>query len=127
RGHSVAAVGGGTSGTDVEAGTSSLVALRSVVEGWQLGGGSDELAEALALLDQLAAKLHRDVAELDAAQAWQHDGATSMTAWLRDRGGMTRAHAAGTVRTARRLRRWPATAQAWEGGSLSGGQVQAIS
>jgi hypothetical protein len=105
----------------------SVAALREVVEGWQLGVDADEVAEALGLLDRLTAKVHADLAAVDEAGLWEHDGATSMTAWLRSRGGLTRAEATRAVGTCRRLRRWPATAAAWEDGVLSGAQVQVIS
>lgn len=105
----------------------SLDALRAVVEGWDLAPHGDEVVEALVLLDRLTALLHRDVGSFDEARLWEDDGATSMTAWLRTHGGLTRSDAARTVSIARRLRRWPATARAWQAGQLAGGQVQAIS
>jgi hypothetical protein len=40
---------------------------------------------------------------------------------------MSGAQASATARLARRGRAWPVTAEAWEGGALSGGQVAAIS
>jgi hypothetical protein len=112
---------------DIAAVGGSLAGLRAVVEGWHLAVDGDEIAEALRLVDRLTAKVHADVAALDDAGLWEHDGATSLTAWLRHRGGMTRTQATTVAGTAKRLRSWPATAAAWEAGELTGGQVAAIS
>jgi hypothetical protein len=49
-----------------------------------------------------------------------------MPGWLRTFGRMTRNAAAAFTKTGRRLRSLPVTRDAWESGSLSGGQVQVI-
>jgi hypothetical protein len=49
-----------------------------------------------------------------------------MRAWLRDHGQMTNRDAAERVKTAKRLRAFPVTREAWEAGVLSQGQVTAI-
>ena len=87
---------------------------------------SAELAQVLGLLDRLTAKLSAAVGDFDHAGAWEADGATSMTAWLRHHGRMSGGAAASMARTAKRLRAAPATAAAWRNGVLSGGQVQAV-
>jgi Domain of unknown function (DUF222) len=84
------------------------------------------LCEALALADRLNAKLLAAVDGHDAAELWRHDGATSMTAWLRHHARQSGRDAARCTRTARRLRELPGTAAAYHDGALSGGQVQAI-
>ena len=49
-----------------------------------------------------------------------------MTAWLRDRGGLTRREAAHDALRAKRLRQLPVTRQAWFDGSVSAGQVEVV-
>ncbi len=84
------------------------------------------LTEAFGLVDRLNAKLVAAVGDHDAAELWRHDGATSMTAWLRHHSRQTGRQAALCTRTARRLRELPVTAAAYRDGVLSGGQIQAI-
>lgn len=84
------------------------------------------LREALGVADRLWAKISVAVGDFDAEGWWQHDGAASMTAWLRHHGELANADAHRLASTARRLRGWPATRQAWLDGVLSGGQVRAI-
>jgi hypothetical protein len=84
------------------------------------------LTEAFALADRLNAELLAAVGEHDAAELWRHDGATSMTAWLRHHTRRSGRDAARCAKTARRLRQLPVTAAAHRDGVLSSGQVQAI-
>lgn len=84
------------------------------------------LARVLWLQDRLAAKVTAAVGSFDAHRLWDLDGDTSQTAWLRRTAGMTGRDATVLTRTARRLRSAPVTASAWGGGTLSGGQVAAI-
>lgn len=84
------------------------------------------LAELLAVRDIFEAVAVTAVGEFDAADLWDIDAATSMTAWLRDLGGLTRGDAARTSVKAKRLRQLPVTQAAWLDGSLSGGQVDAV-
>jgi hypothetical protein len=86
----------------------------------------DELKDGFARLERLLAELHDAVAAYDEAGLWQLDGASSMTAWLRAETGLTQQDAGRFVTTGARLRKLPATAQAWRDGVLSSGQVQAI-
>ena len=100
--------------------------LAEAIDDYTIPLDGDALAEAFALADRLQAKLVDAVAGFDTAQLWDIDGATSMTAWLRDRAGLTGRRARHLTSTARRLRSLPVTAAAWETGELSGGQVDAI-
>jgi hypothetical protein len=84
------------------------------------------LVEAFALVDRLQAKLTEAVADFDRAMLWESEGATSLTAWLRDRAGLTARRAHQCAAMARRLAGLPVTAAAWRAGQLSGGQVEAI-
>jgi hypothetical protein len=45
------------------------------------------IAAVLALRDRLDARIAEAVGEFDAVSLWDADGATSLVAWLRDRGG----------------------------------------
>ena len=100
-----------------------LVELGRCIESLTIAVDGDEIAEALALRDRLDAKLSEALGAFDRAELWDLDAATSLTAWLRDRGKLTGKQAASTGRVARRLRELPVTSEAWTDGALSGGQV----
>jgi uncharacterized protein DUF222 len=100
--------------------------LGQAIEELEVLADADSLAEGFALLDRLAAKLSVAMGEFDASCAWELEGATSAAAWLRARAGMTSSTAHATVRAAKLVRSLPVTRQAWLAGSLSGGQVTAI-
>jgi Domain of unknown function (DUF222)/HNH endonuclease len=103
-----------------------FAALELVIDELRVGVDTDALAAVLALRDRLDARISTAVADVDAAGLYEADGATSMTAWLADRGRMTRRRAACTTREARLVGRLPLTAAAWRDGTLSSGQVEAI-
>jgi Domain of unknown function (DUF222) len=84
------------------------------------------LVAAHRLADRLAAKISAADGAFDKAGLWDLDAATSMTAWLRQQAAMTSAQAALAAKTAARLHEAPPVADAWVDGSLSGGQVAAI-
>ena len=83
--------------------------LGRCIEGLAIAIDGDEIAEVLALRDRLDAKLSEALAAFDRAELWDLDSATSLTAWLRDRGKPTEKQAASTARVARRLRELPVT------------------
>jgi 5-methylcytosine-specific restriction protein A len=103
-----------------------LDALAAAVDALDLAVDTDVLAEVLSIADQLQAKANRLGGEIDAANLYEVDGATSMPGWLRTFGRMTRNVAASFTKVGRRLRGLPVTREAWESGLLSGGQVQVI-
>jgi len=84
------------------------------------------LVRALALRDQLDARIAEVVGAFDAAQLWDIDAATSMTAWLRSCAGLTWRAARRLCSLASRLRPLPVSAAAYADGSLSGGQIEAV-
>ena len=100
--------------------------LGRCIESLTIAVDGDEIAEALALRDRLDAKLSEALGAFDRAELWDLDAATSLTAWLRDRGKLTGKQAASTARVAKRLWELPVTSEAWADGALSGGQVQAV-
>ncbi|MGH9003011.1 MAG: DUF222 domain-containing protein [Acidimicrobiia bacterium] len=100
--------------------------LGTAVETLDIALDGDALAAVIALRDRLEARISDTIAAYDAASLWELDGATSMTGWLADRGGMARPRAAATASRARKLARLKVTPQAWRDGRLSGGQVEAI-
>src|ERR687898_389194 len=100
--------------------------LGTAIEGLDIPVDGDALAAVMALRDRLDARISDAVAAVDASVLWELEGATSMTSWLADRGGMARARAAATASRARKLAHLEVTPQAWRDGVLSGGQVQAI-
>jgi hypothetical protein len=75
---------------------------------------------------RLLAKLVAAYGAFDAADLWDLDAATSMSAWLREQADLTGGDAARVLRLARGLRGMPVTAAAVLDGTLSAGQVRAI-
>jgi hypothetical protein len=100
--------------------------LAEAIEEYQIHLDGDALVEVFALIDRLQAKAAEAVADFDHHELWQLEGATSMTAWLRDRTGLAPRRARHLSSMARRLRALPVTAAAWRAGDLAGGQVEAI-
>jgi hypothetical protein len=100
--------------------------LGEAIEGLEIPLDGDALAAAYALRDRLDARLADATAAFDRQELWELDGATSLTAWLRSRAGMTGRRAAHAASTARRTQALPVTAEAWRAGELSSGQVESI-
>src|ERR687897_2617073 len=117
-------------GLNVGANTCTLMGvfeeLGTAIEGLDIPVDGDALAAVIGLRDRLEARISDAVNAYDRAGLWELDGATSMTSWLADRGGMARARAAASAARARKLARLTLTPRAWRGGVLSGGQVEAI-
>jgi hypothetical protein len=86
----------------------------------------DDLATLLRSRDRFEAKLSAGVGEVDAAELWDAEDATSMAAWLRTVLRATHGQAQRFVARARKLRPLPQTRAAWEAGRLSTAQVDAI-
>ena len=80
-----------------------LEPLRAAIDGLDLPVDGAVLAEALGLADQLNAKIVEAVGAHDRAEVWRDDGATSMTAWLRQHG---RGHPGMPPRAPRRRGAW---------------------
>jgi Domain of unknown function (DUF222) len=100
--------------------------LATTIDTLDLGVDDRELAAVLAVRDRLDARIAGAVAAVDAAGLWDTAGATSMAAWMTDRGRMPRGRAVRQVRTARLVDRLPVTAAAWSDGRLSTGQVETL-
>jgi len=66
------------------------------------------------------------VANVDETERWRAEGATSCSAWLRGRYGLTKATAVESVRVARALRSLPAIDAAARGGALSFEQLRPL-
>src|ERR671911_1728598 len=103
-----------------------LEELGTAIETLDIPVDGDALAAVIALRDRLDARISDTIAAYDTAGLWELDGATSMTGWLADRGGIARARAAASAARARKLARLELTPRAWRAGVLSGGQVEAI-
>jgi hypothetical protein len=86
----------------------------------------DDLATLLRSRDRFEAKLSAGIGEVDAAELWDAEDATSMAAWLRTVLRATHGQAQRFVARARKLRPLPQTRAAWEAGRLSTAQVDAI-
>src|ERR671911_2317735 len=100
--------------------------LGTAIETLDIPVDGDALTAVMALRNRLEARISDTIAAYDAAGLWELDGATSMTGWLADRGGIARARAAASAARARKLARLELTPRAWRAGVLSGGQVEAI-
>src|ERR687898_1715167 len=98
-----------------------LEQLGTAIETLDIPVDADALAAVIALRDRLDARISDTIAAYDTASLWELEGATSMTGWLADRGGMARSRAAATAARARKLARLSLTPQAWRGGRLWGG------
>lgn len=103
-----------------------LDVLADAVENLEVPAEAGALREVFSLQNRIEAKTARAVGQFDAAGAYELDGAVSMTAWMRVHLELTPTQANRILRLARRLRRLPRTAAAWEEGRLSSGQVEII-
>jgi hypothetical protein len=104
----------------------AVATLGRAIEGLEVPVDGDALAEVVRPRGRLDARIAGAVAAFEASGRWEVEGATSMTAWLRDRGGMPRWLVPRLLTTGRRLAELPGVAQAARDGRLSAGQVQAI-
>jgi len=100
--------------------------LTTEIDRLSIPPNGEAVTEVLALRDRLDAKISDAVGDFDRFGLWDLDSATSLTAWLRQHGSMTRREAARVSGRAKKLRELPVTAAAWQGGELSGGQVEAM-
>jgi len=103
-----------------------LTQLREAIDRLEIPVDREALIELISLSEQLHARVIDAVGEFDNAALWDIDGATSMTAWLRDHGRMSRPSAHWLALRAKRLRKLPRTAAAMHDGALSVAQVDAI-
>ncbi len=65
-------------------------------------GAADRILDLVRQQQQVAAQLADEVAEFDRAGLWELDGATSMTAWLKDRAQLSGRQAARLVAEAKK-------------------------
>src|SRR5918995_4789816 len=100
--------------------------LGTAIEGLDIPVEGDALAAVMALRDRLDARISDAVAALDTSGLWELEGATSMTAWLADRGGMARSRAAATAARARKLAPLSLSPGLWRDGGVSGGPGRAL-
>jgi hypothetical protein len=98
--------------------------LAELAEHLEVPQHSGSIAELFSVIDRLQAKAAVAVGSYDAQGLFEVDGAGSMTSWLRQHTGVP--NPSQVVKTARRMRQLPVTAAAWQDGTLSGAQVQAI-
>ncbi len=101
--------------------------LSAAVDGLVIPPAGDALVEGFGVFDRLECRLIEAVWAFDETCEWsEQEGAASVAAWLRIRCGLTNGDAHRIARTARRLRRLPATFAAWRDGTIAGGQVRVI-
>lgn len=94
--------------------------LAVAIENLNIGANGVALVDVLRLRDRLDARIMDSLGDFDAAQLWDLDGATSLTAWLRSSAGMTSRSAGRLSLLARRLRHLPVCRAAMAEGSLAG-------
>ena len=105
-----------------------LVELGDAVDGLDpavLGADPEALADAFTIFELYQARLVEAIGRFDVDGLWACDNATSMTAWLKAFARLSGPAAGGWVTLARRLRRCPATAAAFDDGRLSRDQIRA--
>jgi hypothetical protein len=100
--------------------------LEAAIDGLEIPLHGDALAAVLGLRDRFDAHVATAVGRFDKAGLWDVEGATSMIAWLRDRGGASKQHALRLRVTGRRFVDLPGVASAARDGVLSEGQVRAV-
>jgi hypothetical protein len=86
----------------------------------------ERVDEHIRAMNRAAARVLRDLMELDVTEGWVQEGATSLSAWLRGRYGWTKATAVEWVRVARALRSLPAIAEATSRGELGFEQLRPL-
>ena len=101
-------------------------ALAESIETLEIPPHSAAVAEVAQQHSRLGAKLTMALADLDRRGEFELDGSASMTAWCRTHLGWTNQTANRVLKTGRRLRDLPATANAWLTGELSDGQVEVV-
>jgi len=97
-----------------------------VASGPQMCGDAEAVVALHGQLARLEGYVTAAVAALDAARAWEAEGAQSAAAWLSTRCGLPRAAARRRVRLGRELRELPACEAAWLDGEITAAQVAAI-
>lgn len=101
-------------------------ALAEAIDNLVIPAQSEALREVFQLHGRLSAKATTAAAAFDHDKTFELDGSASMTAWMRVHLDMTNHAANRILRTGRRLRELPVTADAWEAGRLSSGQIEII-
>lgn len=101
-------------------------ALAEAVEELEVPVDGRSIAAALRLRDRLEAKIVEALGPFDAAELWDLDAATSLTAWLRSQADQSHKAAGRLARTATRLRALPVLSSAFSAGDVSSGQVDAV-
>ena len=102
-----------------------MSSLLTTVDEMEVGTDAHSLRDALAAADRLQAKTVLAIAAFAGSGEWEIEGFNSVVAWLREQ-GMTAGSAAWLAKAAKRMAQFPATAEAWLSGELSGGHVRAI-
>ena len=100
--------------------------LRDEVERLHIPIDGDAIGELFAIRDRLDAKLSAAVGEFDRAGLYDLEGRTTMTAWLKSHAPLTSSEAHRIAMTARHLRQFPVTREAWEEGELTDAQVATV-
>jgi hypothetical protein len=97
--------------------------LAEAITGLEIPVHGESIAEALALRDQLDARIAVAIGQYDHQGLAVVEGATSTTGFVKQCGA---ANPVSLVKNARLLRDLPVVSDAWRDGRLTGGQVQAI-
>jgi hypothetical protein len=98
--------------------------LAELAEHLEAPADGESIATLFAVIDRLHAKAAVAVGAYEAQGLFEVDGSGSMTSWLRQHTGVPNPNQ--VVKTGRRMRQLPVTAAAWQDGTLTGAQVQAI-
>lgn len=117
-----------TPAADAVAALDAALAQLAVVD-WQREDNAAVRAAAVGLqrrVNQLTAQALRSVAQVQARQAYQHDGAVTAASWLRNRANLDPAVASRLCTAARRVGRLPLLRDAFDAGDITLNHVTAV-
>ncbi|MCZ7531383.1 MAG: HNH endonuclease [Acidimicrobiia bacterium] len=85
-----------------------------------------EILDLFRAVHRLEAQLSEKIAAFDASGEWELDGSATCQVWLRYHGRLSPSAASAKLKTARRLRLLPRTAEAFAAGEISSDHVRVI-
>jgi hypothetical protein len=100
--------------------------LREAITTLEIPLERESLAAAIALRDQLTAKVSTAIGDYAAADLHEADGSVTMSTWLRHEAGLDPTASVVEARRAAKLHALPVLRAAFEAGDLSAGAVEAI-
>src|SRR5258705_2597909 len=100
--------------------------LAQLVRELEVPADGDGLRESVRLAHVFDAKVAVGLCAFDRGGGWELEGSTSLTGWMKTNAGQLSVDASREARIAKRLVDLPTLTEAWTGGRLSTGQVEAV-